>query len=165
MSPLPSGVGDDDDPSGLDEGRNHLAEAVGRFVPQSLARRALSVSVDTARSQFAVGDPVPFTVTIRNRLPVPIRVHTPRRRLWTWYVDGEREASDERLYESDQPGVLVFRGREAKSVRHVWSGRFERTGERRRWVDPDPGVYELSAAVALDGDCPSDAVKIEFVSR
>ena len=152
-----------DDRHGFDEGGNTVAEAVGKFVPQAVARRALSVDVETDRERYAPGDPVVVTVTVRNRLPVPVAVTTPRRRLWGWSVDGELDASDERVHESDTPGIFAFRATERKVLRHRWCGRFKRTrGDRTRWVDPAPGVHEVRAFVAVTDPRPSDAVEIEM---
>jgi uncharacterized protein (DUF58 family) len=151
-----------DDRTGLDDSRNYLTEALGALVPRWLARRALSVTVETDRERYAVGDPVELTVTIRNRFPVPVVVRTPRRRLWGWSVDGEVDASDERLFRSDAGGELVFRGGERKVMTRRWNGRFKRTGDRTRWVEPTPGVHEVTAFVALGRRRPESSVEIRF---
>ena len=153
----------DDDRHGFDDAGSTVADVAGKFVPQAVARRALSVDVSTDRRRYAPGDPVELTVAVRNRLPVPVAVTTPRRRLWGWSVDGERDASDERVHESDTPGVFAFRAGERKVLRHRWSGRFKRTGgDRTRWVTPDPGVHEVRAFVAVADPRPSDAVEIRI---
>ena len=162
---MPNGLvtGDGEDRNGFDDTGSTVADAVGKFVPQAVARWALSVDVETDRERYAPGEPVELTVTVRNRLPVPVAVTTPRRRLWGWSVDGERDASDERVHESDTPGVFAFRATERKVLRHRWNGRFKRTrGERTRWVDPDPGVHEVRAFVAVADPRPSDAVEVEI---
>lgn len=135
---------------GFDDTTNYVGGFLGRFVPQALARRAVAVRVETDRDHYAVGEPVEITITFRNRLPVPVTLKTPTRRLWGWSVDGERAASDERSYVSGVGGALRFRAGERKTIRRTWDGRFKRTGEQTRWADPDPGEHEVAAFVALD---------------
>jgi hypothetical protein len=160
--------GADDDRSGVGESRNYVAEALGAFVPRSVARWAVTLDLSVAGESdgpvtVAVGDPVEFTVTIRNRLPLPVSVATPRLRLWTWAVDGEVEASDEPRYASDTPSELALSAGETRRVTRTWDGRLERTrGDRHRWVTPDPGRHELSAFVATDPPCASDAVELDL---
>lgn len=144
-------VSDREDRHGFDENRNYLAAALGKFVPQSLARRAVNVSIATDAERYAPGEPVTITATFANRLPVPITVRTPRRRLWGWSVDDELEASDETRYIRPNPGSFGFRPRERKRVEWVWNGLFERTAERR-WVPAEHREHEIRAFVALDGD-------------
>lgn len=149
-----------DDRTGFDDNRNYLTDALGALVPRWIAQRALAVSVETDRERYAVGDPVELTVTIRNRLPVPVVVETPTRRLWGWSVDGEVEASDEQVYRSDAGGSMSFRGGERKVVTRRWNGRFKRVGDPTRWVEPDPGTHEVGAFVALGTRRPEDSVEI-----
>ncbi|RJT06164.1 hypothetical protein [Halococcus sp. IIIV-5B] len=144
-------VGEREDRHGFDENRNYLAEALGKFVPQVVAHRALRVSVETDGKRYGVGEPVTITATFENRLPVPIVVRTPRQRLWGWSVDGELEASDETRYTRTKPGRFGFRPRERKRIEWQWSGRFERTDERR-WVRAEPDEYEITVFVALEGE-------------
>jgi hypothetical protein len=151
-----------DDRYGFDETRYVIADAVGKFVPQFLARRALVVDVTTDKDRYRLGEPVELTVTITNRLPVPVSVATPGRRLWGWTVDGQLEASDERRYEGDSPGSLVFRAGEKKVLSHEWSGRFKRVGRRTTWETPERGTHEVGAFVALGEDRPSDSVLIRI---
>lgn len=149
----------DDDQLGLDESRNYVAEALGTLVPQALARRSIAVSVATDRRRYRPGEPVEVTAEFRNRLPVPVVVRTPGRRLWGWSVDGQLEASDEPRYASARPNSFAFRPRERKRVVVQWDGRFKRVGERTRWVDADPGEHEIRAFLAFDGG-PSDATTV-----
>lgn len=144
-------AGDREDRHGLDETRNYLAAALGTFVPQRLARRAVSVSVETDKRRYAPGEAVTIVATFANRLPLPITVRTPRQRRWGWSVDGELEASDEIRYTRPNPSSFAFRPRERKRVEWEWNGRFERTDERR-WVPAEPREYEIRAFVALGGD-------------
>ena len=150
----------DRDRHGFDENRDYPARVLAKFVPQAAARRALEVSVGTDRDRYERGEPVEFTVAIRTRLPVPITVATPRRRLWGWRVDGELEASDEPRRASDAPGAFVFRASERKVFRRTWSGRFRREGRRTRWIDPAPGTHEITAFVATEAPQPTDSVSV-----
>jgi hypothetical protein len=140
---------------GFDEG-GALTARLGRLVPQSVARRALAVDVETDRTTYAVGEPIWFRVAFRNRLPVPVVVETPDRRLWGWTVDGELEASDEPRFDDpgrDTPGSFAFRGGEEKVVTRRWHGRFRRArGDGpTRWVDVSPGRHELGVFLAYEG--------------
>jgi hypothetical protein len=151
-----------DDPFGFDENRNVLTEALGKLVPQSVARRALTIDVEVGHTAYEVGDDVPFRVTFRNRLPLPIVVQTPDRRLWGWTVDGELEASDESRFADpgrETPRSFTFRGGERRVVSRTWHGRFRRVGddEPTRWVDVEPGRHELGVFLAYDGGARATA--------
>ena len=150
-----------DDRLGFDENRNVLTETLGRLVPQSVARRALTVDVETGRAVYAPDDAIAFRVTFENRLPLPVVVETPDRRLWGWTVDGELDASDESRFEDpgrDTPGTFAFRGGERRVVSRTWHGRFRRVADEgddddgsTRWVDAAPGRHELGVFLAYDG--------------
>lgn len=155
-------VGDREDRHGFDETRNYLAGALGRFVPQRLARAALHVAVETDRERYARGEPIAITATFTNRLPVPITVRTPRQRRWGWSVDGELEASDETRFTRSKPSSFGFRPRERKRIEWEWDGRFERTAERQ-WVPAEPRAYEITAFVALDGDTRPSATTTVWI--
>lgn len=151
------------DRTGFDDTVNHLTAALGRLVPQWLARRAIVASVATDRSRYDPGDPVDITVEFRNRLPVPVTIRTPRQRLWGWAVDGDLEASDERRYLSDTSATLTFRGRERKRVTRRWNGSLKRTGSPDRWEPPSPGDHEISAFIAVaDRPRPEDTTTIRI---
>ena len=116
-----------DDRLGFDENRNVLTETLGRLVPQSVARRALTVDVETGRAVYAPDDAIAFRVTFENRLPLPVVVETP--------------------------GSFAFRGGERRVVSRTWHGRVRRVneGEPTRWVDLDPGRHELGVFLAYEG--------------
>jgi len=161
--PLPNESDDEGSRFGFDQNRSYLSAALGWLVPQWLARRAIAVSVETDRPQYRQGDTVEMTIEFKNRLPVPVEIETPRRRLWGWSVDGELEATDERVYTPGHPGLFSFRPREHKTVHREWAGRFKRTdGDTTRWVTPKPKEYEIEAFVAVDGSRPSDSTTIEI---
>ena len=157
--------GERQDRYGFDDTESRVAAALGKFVPQALVRRGLSVTVRTDRETYAPGDPVELTVVVENRLPLPVSVATPTRRLWGWTVDGELEASDERIFLSESPSKLAFRGGERKVFTRTWDGLFKRVGDdgaATRWVEPDPGVHEVGAYLALAGDRPADTATIRI---
>lgn len=162
MPPTGSGDAAPRDTHGFDESRNVVTDVLGKFVPQWLARRCIDVTVTTDRERYAVGDPVEITVSIENRLPVPVTVATPRPRLWGWSVDGDLEASDERVYTGDSPGTMSFRARERKVITQTWDGRFKRVGDPTRWVEPEQGSHEVRAFLAVDGRRPADTVSIDI---
>ncbi len=147
---------------GLDDTRDHLRRLFGSFVPQPVARRAVAVSVTTDADRYTVGDRIPITVEFRNRLPVPLTVRTPGKRLWGWTVDGELEASDEPRRSSSDGGSLAFSPRERKEITRTWDGRFKRVDDRTRWVPADPGEYEIGAFLAIDGDRPADSTTVRI---
>lgn len=154
---------EDADRFGFDDTHNFVGSTLGRLVPQPLARRAVAVSIETDRDTYAAGEPVEFAVEFRNRLPVPVSVTTPTRRLWGWTVDGLLAASDERRYLSDRRAIIDFRGGERKRITRRWDGLFKRTDGQTRWVEPDPGEYELAAFLALDRETrPEDRTTIRF---
>lgn len=161
--PLPNESDDEGSRLGFDENRNYLSAALGKLVPEWVARRAIAVSVSTDRPQYRQGDTVEITIEFKNRLPVPVNVETPRRRLWGWSVDGWVEATDETVYTPENPGVFSFRPRERKRIHREWGGRFKRTdGDTTRWVTPRPEEYEIAAFVAVEGHRPSDTTTIEI---
>jgi len=152
-----------EDRYGLDEetNPNQLASVLGTFVPQWLVRRGLAVSVRTDRERYERGDAVEITVEIRNRLPLPVTLATPQRRLWGWAVDGYLEASDETRHVDGQAGALAFRGRERKRFVREWDGRIKHEGERTEWKRAT-GDLEITAFVALGADRPTDSTTIRI---
>lgn len=152
--------GDEPDRFGFDDSSDWLRESLGKLVPAAVARRAITASVAVDHDEIRPGESVELTIEFANRLPVPVSVGTPRRRLWGWTVDGELAASDERRFVRDTPGTLTFRGGERKRVSRSWNGRFERTDGLREWVDAEPGEYEIRAFLATENREPSDAVTV-----
>lgn len=146
---------------GFDDNRNYVAAVLEKFVPQSLARRALCVSVETGKRRYDLGESIKITAEFTNRLPIPIAVRTPRQRLWGWRVDGELEASDETRYSRATPNTFVFRPRERKRVDWRWDGRFRRTNERR-WVTADPREYDIDVFVATEEAQPSATTTVRI---
>lgn len=141
----------DRDRLGFDETTNYVTRALSRLVPDWIARRAVTVSVDTSKTLYRPGEPVDIVVEFQNRLPVPVSVPTVERRLWEWRVDGVLEATDEPRYVDRSPGSFEFRGGERKRIVHRWNGRFR----RREGVDglptsepAAPGEHTIGVSLA-----------------
>lgn len=161
--PRPRGAGGDADPYGMDEsGRGTFGRITSALVPQRLARRALSVSVATDRDAYAMGEDVEIEIAVRNRLPVPITIETEGGRIWGWTVDGELEASDEPRRASAHRDSIDLRGFGTRRFERTWDGRFKRTGTPTRWVEADPGEYEIAAYVATSGDPVRDETTVRL---
>jgi hypothetical protein len=152
---------DDEDPFRPNASDARVAPRSARSVPAAwlsahllpawLRRRAISVAVTTPKSVFAVGEPVPVTVTMKNSLPVPVTLETASRVPWAWYVDGHRAASRVADAPPEGPGELAFDRGERKRFRRTWQQAFRVSDSG--WVDADPGEYVVSAAIdhALPG--------------
>jgi hypothetical protein len=142
---------DSTDRTGFDDTKNYLSDALGRIVPGWLARRAVTLAVETDRTKYARGDPVEITVRLRNRLPVPVELETTTRRQWGWRVDGVLEATDERRYVRADSGAVGFRAGETKVATATWNGRFRREGGTGldRSVPADRGEHTISAFLAV----------------
>jgi hypothetical protein len=152
-----------DDAFGFDDPAfGFVSRLVGPLVPQWLARRALSVGVDTDREEYAIGEPVELTITIRNRLPFPVELATEGGRIWGWSVDGLLEASDERYYASERGNSILLRAGETRAFERTWDGRFKRTGSPTRWIEAEPGDHEIGAFVATRRKQTADAATIRL---
>ncbi|MCH7661863.1 MAG: hypothetical protein IH933_15230 [Euryarchaeota archaeon] len=152
---------DADDAFGFDDPAfGFVSRLVGPLVPQWLARRGLSVAVETDRNEYAVGQPVEILIEIRNRLPVPVELATDGGRIWGWTVDGLLEASDERYYRSDRRNSIALRAGETRTIERTWSGRFKRTGSPTRWIEATPGTYEIGVFVPARKKRISDTTTI-----
>ena len=147
---------DDADRTGFDDTRNYLGAAVGRILPATLAHWAVTVSVTTDATTYAVGESVEITVQLRNRLPVPVEVITRTRRPWGWRVDGILEASDERRYVRAAPTTIGFRAGETKRATVRWDGRIRRVNENGldRSIPADPGEHVIAAFLPVEDPTP-----------
>ena len=117
-----------------------------RLLPQGVARRAVSLRVSVPRTEFARDERIPFAVTMKNQLPVPVTVETLSPVLWVWTVDGHTEASH--VIDRDPPeraGRFRFDRGERKRFRKVWSGRF-RVSERE-WTEAAAGEHTIAARI------------------
>lgn len=154
------GVSQSPDRHGMSRDPGRIGEFLRGLVPASLARWALTISVSVERRRLPAGARLPFTVELRNRLPVPVAVPTPTHQLWTWSVGDYREGTDEPRYHTGE-GTLTLRGGEQRRIEQEWNGLFGRTRDgRTRWVDPEPGEYEFAVWVATHPPCARDSVTL-----
>ena len=117
-----------------------------RLCPRSLRYRAISIDVSTPRTEYPAGDAIPFTVTMRNPLPVPIAIQTRSPLLWTWHVDGATEAARVPIHDPpDESGELVFDRGERKQFTKRWQQLFRVSDSE--WEPAEPGEHTLSAAL------------------
>jgi hypothetical protein len=145
-----SGSDDGTDEFGFDRDPSVFTRGFEKLVPSRLARWALDVSVETDDETYHVGETVEITVSISNRLPVPVEVPIYGRRVWGWSVDGFVDASDEPLYTPDRPRSLSFRAGETRTFTRDWHGRIKRNGTPTRWEEVPKGEYEIVAFVSTD---------------
>lgn len=120
-----------------------------RLIPHLIRRRAVSVRVTAPNTEFEPDAPIPFTVTMKNALPIPITIRTRSPVRWTWSVDGAQEAS--RVATRDPPdrsGELHFDRGERVQFRKRWSQLFQVSN--REWEPAEEGEYTISAAINVD---------------
>lgn len=133
------------------------------LLPASLRHRFISVEVSTPSAEYEVGEPIPFTVTMRNRLPIPVSLSTASPLLWEWSVDGDVEASSVPLRDPpDEPGEFVFDRGERKEFRKRWDQMF-RVADAE-WEPATPGEYTIGAAINTD-DADAKALSAETTVR
>lgn len=119
------------------------------LVPKQLRYRAIGIDVSTPRTEFPVGEPVPFTVTMKNAMPFPVTIPTLSPLLWTWDVDGVPEASHVALRDPpDERGSFRFDRGERKRFRKRWTGMFRVSDSE--WEPVDPGEYTIGAGLNVD---------------
>ena len=118
------------------------------FLPVALRRRAIEVEIDAPEDPRPVGEPVPFRVVLRNRLPVPVVLRTRSPVRWNWAVDGLTEGSRPDTDYPAEPTLFGFARSERKTFRRRWSGYLRES--EREWAPADPGEYTLSARVDVD---------------
>lgn len=116
------------------------------FLPHSLRYRATNVSIETPEGPFTAGQPIPFTVTIKNALPVPVTLPIESPIPWTWSIDGHQSAS--RVGDAGAPaerrGFRLDRG-ERKQFTRRWSGSFK-VGARE-WEPATPGEHTIAVGL------------------
>lgn len=146
---------DDDDPFRPNERRDSPAPTAARtvpvrrlsdtLVPAWLRYRAVSLSVSTPRTVYDAGEPIPFTVAMKNAAPFPITVPTRSPLPWAWYVDGARSASRVPEPLPERSGAFVFDRGERKVFDRTWNGTFRVSDSE--WKPAAPGDYTISAAI------------------
>ncbi|AHF98816.1 hypothetical protein HALLA_08020 [Halostagnicola larsenii XH-48] len=120
-----------------------------RLIPHGIRRRAISVRVSTPTPEVAPETPIPFTVTMKNALPIPITIRTRSPICWTWSIDDAPEASrTSRRDPPDRTGELHFDRGERRQFRRRWSQLFQVSD--REWEPAEPGEYTISAALNVD---------------
>lgn len=133
-------------------------------VPYWLRYRAISVDVSTPRAEYPVGAGVPFSVTLRNRLPIPVTVPVESPVPWTWHVDGLTQASRVASHPAGRAGFRFDRG-ERKRFDRRWSGMV-RVAEDE-WEPAGPGEYAVGVALAVPDAAArglADETVVELVS-
>lgn len=120
-----------------------------RLVPDRIRHWAISVSIKTPQSEYHVGERIPFQVTMKNALPIPVTLATRSALLWSWNVDGFQEAIqiDTRDPPQEERGFEFDRG-ERKRFRKSWDGMFQITDDE--WERAGPGEYTIGAGVNVD---------------
>lgn len=120
-----------------------------RLVPHAVRRRSISVRVTTPDRTFEQGEPVPFRVYMRNSLPMPLTLKTQSPLLWTWSVDGHREASKVDLATPpDEPGRVAFDRSGRKRFDRSWDGMFRVSD--REWCPADRGEHTLTVRLNVE---------------
>ena len=122
------------------------------LVPTRLRTRFVSVVVETPESEYPVGEPIPFLVTMRNHAPFPVSIPTASPLLWEWTVDGDAEGSRVSLRDPpDEPGSFAFDRCERKEFLKRWDQLFRVSDSD--WVPADPGRHTIGAAInTVDAD-------------
>lgn len=120
-----------------------------RLLPHAVRKRAVSVRVSAPEQAVEPGTEIPFVVTLKNSLPMPVTVKTPSPLLWTWAVDGHESASYVQLQRPpEKPSKLRLDRGERKQIRRSWSGMFRVS--RREWEPAESGEHTIRAAVNID---------------
>lgn len=117
-----------------------------RLLPTRLRQWAISVSVRTPDTEYPIGARIPFEVTMKNALPIPVTIPVRSRVPWNWSVNGFTEASrlDSDHERGDASGFQFDRG-ERKQFRKRWDGMFK--VESARWEKAEPGAYTIGAGL------------------
>lgn len=120
-----------------------------RLVPYRLRYWAIAVEVATPRDEFSVDEYVPFAVTMKNKLPIPITLPVRSPIPWNWEVDGLVEAShvEVRNPPEETRGFRFGRG-ERKQHHRRWQGMF-RVSESE-WEPAASGEYTIGAGINID---------------
>ncbi|MFW5965184.1 MAG: hypothetical protein ACOCP3_00350 [Halodesulfurarchaeum sp.] len=151
---------DDNNRFGFEYDPSRFQQFLGALVPQRLSRRGTKITVRADRDRLSPGEPLPFRVVIRNRLPFPIELQTDRGSLWGWDIDGVPEGREDAV-RHDDTASFSLRSNERVTVEREWNGRFRRTsGGRARWEAPTPGTHELTVYLNIPGR-PRDSVNFE----
>lgn len=140
---------------------NLFTRGLSGFVPKAVATRAVSITVETDQEQYDGESTVEMTIRISNSLPVPVEIVTTGQRVWGWRVDGLLAASDEKLYERQEPRAFSFQSRETLTIQREWDFRFKRDGTPTRWERAGRGEHEIEAFLATNPE-KTDSTTIEL---
>ena len=121
--------------------------------PRRLRHRSISVDVSTPRDVYEAGETVPFVVTMKNAMPFPVSVPTVSPVLWTWAVDGHREASHVPEIPAQEPSALEFGRGEWKEFHRNWNGMFQVS--ESEWTRAGPGEYTIHAGINVESPAES----------
>lgn len=117
-----------------------------RLIPNRLRHYAISLDVETPKTEFSPDEPVAFRVTMRNSMPFPITIETRSPLLWNWYVDDVEEASHVPLQNPpEESRGFRFDRSEVKQFTRRWQQTF-RISESE-WEPAEPGEYTITAAL------------------
>ncbi|MES3517341.1 MAG: hypothetical protein PPP58_06730 [Natronomonas sp.] len=119
-----------------------------RLLPESIRHRAIELSVSTPQSSYERGREIPFRVTMRNLLPIPVTVSTQSPLVWSWHVDGMREASAVSSEPPGRSGRFTFDRGERKTFTRTWSGLF-RVSEAE-WEEASRGEHTIGASINVE---------------
>lgn len=121
-----------------------------RLLPRRVRTWALRLSVEVPTGPFTRGEPVPFRVQVRNRLPIPVSVRTASPVLWTWSIDGHEEASMVPLRSPpDEEGRFRVARGDRVIFERSWNGHL-RVNDRE-WVPAELGEHTLAARINTVG--------------
>lgn len=112
-------------------------------LPVGLRTRAIAVTVETDSAVYQRGEPVDIEVELRNRLPIPVRLRTDSPNVWTWAVDGDREASRVDEDVPDRASSIAFARGERKRFRRRWPQRIQVSETEWEAVDPGTSTIEV----------------------
>ena len=150
---------DDDQFSPNERDRSHRPQALRSvnstwlsrtLLPNAVGRRAISIDVSTPKDEYPADSAIPFRVTMKNALPVPIAIPTNSVIPWTWDVDGATEASEIPLHDPPEgTDEFVFDRGERKRFAKRWQQRFRVS--KQEWEPAEPGEYTIGAELNVDG--------------
>lgn len=121
------------------------------FVPHRLRCWVVSVGLSTAKEEFEQDEHIPFRVTMKNRVPVPVSIKTSSKILWEWAVDGHSRAEHISLRDIPQE-TSKFQLDRSETVRFTktWDQMFRVT--EREWEPASPGEYTLQVGINVVGE-------------
>lgn len=118
------------------------------IVPSAIKRRGITIDVSTPQDVYEPDTPVPFRISLHNRLPFDISIRTPTPLLWTWEVNDVPNAAHISLENPpDESQKHAFSSGERKRFVKRWPQRFRVS--KSEWERATPGTYTIRARVNL----------------